>query len=251
VFYIYTKEEADAKGFSYLPWHEAKEGEYAISDDEYVSLVRSVKSYDKKNTKITSYEVKLPFGVFWYDIKNGVKRVHTKCNYEDRKEKKAYSVASNKSFGERMVACNKMRKMARMSAYMLVQDGAIDYKRLGELFFSKHLIPEASVKRVLRKKEIMEYIEGHVEKQLAKWGVDDETIIKRCFIQALEIAEMNKDADILLKIGKELATLKNMYPNKKLVTNQLEVSRDTTYLDAMVDKVEDSLQLTETIQTKE
>ena len=97
----------------------------------------------------------------------------------------------------------------------------------------------------------MEYIEGHVEKQLAKWGVDDETIIRRCFIQALEIAEMNKDADILLKIGKELATLKNMYPNKSKITNQLEVSRDTTYLDAMVDKVEDSLQLTETIQTKE
>ena len=214
--------------------------------------MRSVKPYPRaKRPGAIGYEVKLPYGVFWYDVVNDKKYVSAKCSYEDRKQKKAYSLASPKSFGERQMACGRMRQMARMSAHMLVQNGKVDYERLGGLFFPKHLIPVASVKRVLKQREIMEYIEGQVEKQLSKYGVDDEMVIKRCFIGALEIAETNKDADILLKIGKELATLKNMYPSKTKFTNQLEVSRDTSYIDKMIDKVEDSLQLTETIQTKE
>lgn len=214
--------------------------------------VLSVKEYvKKKNKTITGVEVRLAYGIFWYEIIKGVKKVTAKCNFQDRKYYRAYARASAKSFGARMVASKKMRKMARLAAYMLFQNSEVDYEYLGKMFFPKHLIPALSVKTILKKREVMEYIEEQTEKQLAKWGVDDEMVIKRCFIQAMEIAERNKDADILLKIGKELATLKNMYPNKRVVTNQIEMSRNTEYIDNMIDKIDEKLQIAEVIEEVE
>ena len=36
---VYRKEEADKEKINYKYWKEAKEGDYAVSDDEYVSQV--------------------------------------------------------------------------------------------------------------------------------------------------------------------------------------------------------------------
>lgn len=243
-FLIYTQEEADKEGIDYKPWHEAQEQMYAISDDGYVAKVRNVRTYPKKY--ITGIEVKLPYGAFWYEIdKNGEKRISTKCSYLERKAKRAFSIASAKTFGERMVASERMRKMMRIAASMLVKNGEIDYEHLGQMFFKNHRLPAISVKTVLKKKESQEYVMEQTEKQLAKWGIDDEYIIQKCFKRAQEIAEQNQDADILLRVGKELATLKNMYPNKRVVTNQIEVSRNTQYLEDNINKIEEQLQLTE------
>lgn len=239
-FLIYTQEEADKEGIDYKPWHEAQDQMYAISDDGYVAKVRNIRTYPKKY--ITGIEVKLPFGSFWYEIdKLGNKKISTKCSYLERRAKRAFSIASAKSFGERMVASGKMRKMMRIAARMLVKNGEIDYEALGQMFFKKHRLPSVSVKVILKKKESQEYVMEQTEKQLAKWGIDDEYIIQKCFKRAVEIAEANQDADILLRVGKELATLKNMYPNKKVVTNQIEMSRNTQYLEDNINKIEEQL----------
>lgn len=242
-FLIYTQEEADKEGISYKPWHEAETETHALSDDGYVAKVRNIKVYPKKY--LTGVEVKLPFGSFWYEIdKLGAKRISTKCSYLERRAKRAFSVASAKSFGERMVSSGRMRKMMRLAASMLVKNGEIDYEYLGNMFFKKHKLPAVSVQMVLKKKESQAYVMEQTEKQLAKWGIDDEYIIERCFKKAVEIAETNGDADILLRVGKELATLKNMYPNKRVVTNQIEMSRDTHYLEDNINKIEEQLSLT-------
>jgi hypothetical protein len=248
-FTIYTQEEADKEGIDYKPWHEAQEQMYAISDDGYVAKVRNISTYPKKY--ITGVEVKLPYGSFWYEIKNGEKRIATVCSYLERRAKRAYSIASAKSFGERMISSERMRKMMRIAASMLVKNGEIDYEYLGQMFFKKHRLPAISVKMVLKKKESQEYLMEQTEKQLAKWGIDDEYIIQKCFKRAVEIAEANGDADILLRVGKELATLKNMYPSKKIVTNQIEMSKNTQYLEDNINKIEEQLSLVETISLDE
>jgi len=49
VFNIYTEEEAESEGLPYLHWKEAKEGDYAATDDGYVGLCIGRKDYTDKN----------------------------------------------------------------------------------------------------------------------------------------------------------------------------------------------------------
>ena len=44
---VYTKEEADTNNIEYKPWNEAREGEWGITDDNYVSECYSSKQLKK------------------------------------------------------------------------------------------------------------------------------------------------------------------------------------------------------------
>lgn len=72
---IYTKNEAVSKGLDYKHWQKANEGDYAITDDEYVALVISKKTYYDHN-KRQSFYYRMPFGyIMWnskYPNKNSI-----------------------------------------------------------------------------------------------------------------------------------------------------------------------------------
>ena len=53
-----------------------------------------------------------------------------------------------------------------------------------KMFFKNHQLPAISVKTVLKNKESQRYIMEQTEKQLAKWGIDDEYIIEKCYEQS-------------------------------------------------------------------
>ena len=59
---VLKKEEADAKNLPYKYWRDADEGEYGISDDEYVAKVISKSTY-----KPTSVYIRYPFGYTFYN----------------------------------------------------------------------------------------------------------------------------------------------------------------------------------------
>ena len=46
---IYTKEEADTEGLEYSHWRDAREGQWALSDDGFVSKVIKRKEYPTNN----------------------------------------------------------------------------------------------------------------------------------------------------------------------------------------------------------
>jgi hypothetical protein len=242
-FFVYTEQEAKDYKLDYKYWAEVtKEGDWALSDDGYVAEVRSIKHYPKKTSKRTGHEIKLCYGTFWYETEpDGTLKNKAKCNFIDRLEKRAFSYSAAITFGEKMLRVAKMRRMIRTATKMLINQGSINYERLGALFMENQALPVLSVKRVLKQKKVIEYMEEQVSKQFAQWGLDDETIVKRCFVGALELAEKNKDADVMLKVGIELAKLKNMYPQKKQVVNHYEASRNTEYLEGIVNKEEQKL----------
>lgn len=249
-FLIYTKAEADEADIVYKAWYDAEEGEFGLSDDGYVSICRSRKVYPMKS--YTTYEVKYPFGVFLFKEDNkGVFNYSKGCLYLERKAKRhSFGIASAKTFGERCVKNKKIRKMIRIASRMLVDRGTVDYEYLGAMFFKKDLLPHLSVQKVLKKKEVKEFMEEEVIEILGKYGIDDKTVVQRCFVQAIEIAEKNKDADILVKVGIELAKLRNMYPQKKIVTSQFEATRNTEYLDNVISKEENKLLVQQTEEAK-
>ena len=59
---IFKKKEADSDNLPYKYWREANEGEYGLSDDDYVAKVISKSIY-----KPTSIYVRYPFGYTFYN----------------------------------------------------------------------------------------------------------------------------------------------------------------------------------------
>ena len=59
-YVVFKKEEADNKNLPYKYWRDADEGEYGISDDQYVAKVISKSTY-----KPTSVYIRYPFWLYF------------------------------------------------------------------------------------------------------------------------------------------------------------------------------------------
>jgi hypothetical protein len=76
---IYRKKEADSENLEYKYWREAKEGEYGISDDEFVAKVISKSIYNP-----SSIYVRYPYGYTFFNPKyNSTKRRMKKEKFKD------------------------------------------------------------------------------------------------------------------------------------------------------------------------
>ena len=67
---IYTEEEANKEGLEYSHWKDAREGEWALSDDGFVSKVIKRKSY-KGTDKIDNVYLRFAWGYTFYNPRRG------------------------------------------------------------------------------------------------------------------------------------------------------------------------------------
>ena len=67
---IYTEEEASKEGLEYSHWKDAREGEWALSDDGFVSKVIKRKSY-KGTDKIDNVYLRFAWGYTFYNPRRG------------------------------------------------------------------------------------------------------------------------------------------------------------------------------------
>ena len=63
-FEIYSKDEADKKGFAYIHWKHADKGDYALSDDGYIGECLDRKVYTDKKGRTKTF-IKCAHGVQW------------------------------------------------------------------------------------------------------------------------------------------------------------------------------------------
>ena len=64
---IYKEIEAKEEGVDYVHWKEAKQGEWAISDDGYVARVIKRKEYKDKPNKKTNVYIRFPWGYNFFN----------------------------------------------------------------------------------------------------------------------------------------------------------------------------------------
>lgn len=225
-FYVYTKEEALEKGIEYKYWKEGIPGEYVITDDDYVVLLLGKKEYE------TSIFYKMSIGAYWTQ-KTG-KSKDDVVLWEKKRGTQYYNRAM-KPFNEWLPQKRWSQDMVRIAVRMLLNKGKIDFTTLGDMFYKNHSNPAWKVRRMFKMDAIQKMMETEIDKQLTKYGITDETIIKDCFLKAMEIATAKKQADTLVKLGVELAKLKGMYPSKTVVTNEMSV-REVTGLDSVIER---------------
>ena len=74
---IYTQEEADKEGLEYNHWRDAGEGQWALSDDGFVSKVITKKSY-KSNNRIDNVYLRFAWGYTFYNPRYGGRELNVK-----------------------------------------------------------------------------------------------------------------------------------------------------------------------------
>lgn len=203
-FKIYTKEEADAEGIKYVYWKEAQVGDMALTDDGYVAVCRTR----------DDWKVGLPFGFFPFKLG---------CKWEDRRGRRdTWYTISIKSFGERKLKKSWVKAMIK--DYVKLRSVGKEDKKiwviLGERYFSRDKLPHITCRILFRNKHIKKAVEVEFEKEMDRLGISDEWLIRK-LQKAVEIAETNEDADVMLKAVKIVTDWKGH--GKKVQTTQQEI----------------------------
>jgi len=181
-YYVYTKDEAEEKGYDIVSWREAKPGEWALDDANYVSqcVARTVMP------KTGNTEVKFPFA-----------RAFT-----NRKKPFGYGITQEKHWAE--VEAGKTRTKRAVKAYVAaVMDHTIteeDERRLGKLYRHDQLKPIASWRRLLRQKPIQDMILAEMANILDRHGVTPDTVVEDLVVlkdKAVEDKQYNVARQVL------------------------------------------------------
>jgi hypothetical protein len=112
---VFDKKEADSNEINYKYWREANEGEYGISDDNYVAKVISRAKY-----KSSSIYVRFPYGYTFFNPNYS----SSKFNFAGRK---ANNTISGKTHWEVISNGQKMKNLAMVYAQVMDYDKTINH----------------------------------------------------------------------------------------------------------------------------
>ena len=168
-FIVYTKDEADENNFNYVHWKQADTGDFAITDDEYVMKCLGRKSYTDKNGNVKTF-IRLSGGVGW---DNNASKIFFKKNHQYE----CYTKTNPARTWEE-VEINSTRGKNTIAAYAhMMLNGEVDFSTLGNIYRPKDQIPEATVRRFLKKTKVKHAVEKKVQEILSDKAVNKEFAI--------------------------------------------------------------------------
>ena len=153
---VFDKKEADSNKINYKYWREADEGEYGLSDDDYVAKVISKSKY-----KPTSVYIRFPFGYTFYNPNYS----SVKLNASGRR---ANNTISGKTHWEVLSNGQTMNNLAMVYAQTMDYNKAI-----------KHVIKEPSNnqmimwKRRMKKEKFKDMVRDELQKLLQEHGMTE------------------------------------------------------------------------------
>lgn len=203
-FRVYTKEEADELSITYKPWAEGVAGDWVLSDDGYVAECYSFKEYrmvSKKGKIRIDKFVRLAFGAYWVN-KN------TKCEYGLRRITRDFCTTRPQPWGERESRRKIVKHVIRLYAKMWLNN-TVDLAKLGKIYAPKQLIPEASIKRLLRQPEIKEMVSKELRKVFQENGIDEKYVLE-LYKKVAGKAEEKENLSTVLRVADTLADMLRM-----------------------------------------
>lgn len=203
---VYTEAEAKELGLEYLYWREAQEGQWCIGDDGYVAKVLSISSAGKGQLWVKTPYVRI--------LKGG----KNKMIFEGRIETKDFSSVDPLKWTEK--EARKTRTKQTVAAYVTMRlNGTMDWQTLGNIYRPDQQIPEATVRRLFRIKEVKQMVEKRLEEALSKHGVDNDFVVG-IYKEAIELARKGNQVGNMIKAASELAELLGMGKEKKADANE-------------------------------
>tara|TARA_R110002074_G_scaffold107607_1_gene232518 strand:+ start:277 stop:1035 length:759 start_codon:yes stop_codon:yes gene_type:complete len=222
IFMVYTESEASDKGIEYVHWKQVKQGKHGISDDGYVGICLSRKSYtDKKNR--TKENVKMCYGVQWVTA-------NSQLLYEPNKSAGIYSAVKPTGWAEKEAGKTRTKNAVNAYVHQLLGNKGIDYNVLGNIYRPDDKIPAATVRRLFKQEEIKAMVDKKLKDILVEKGVTKDMVID-ITLEGINIARTKMDANNMFKGADSLAEYLEMKPNKKIITETMEIDVTSTIAD--------------------
>tara|TARA_R110002167_G_scaffold85904_3_gene232750 strand:- start:5627 stop:6373 length:747 start_codon:yes stop_codon:yes gene_type:complete len=232
-YMVLRKEEADDKNLAYKHWREADEGEYGLSDDDYVAKVISKSTY-----KPTSVYVRYPFGYTFYNPK--YKSVKLKAS-----GRKSNTTISGKTNWEVLSNGQKMNNLAMVYAQTMDYNKAIE-----------HVLDNPSNntivmwKRRMKKEKFKDMVRDELQKLLQEHGMTEGFTLD-LLEETIQKAKAKGDVTNLMRAVDNLQDMHGMKDKHQVkVTEQIEATSNTKLIDELRE-TEDKLTATKTTITEE
>lgn len=212
LFPVYHYKEVD--NIKYKHWRDVDKGDYGISDDGYIGECLSKKVYTDKKGRTKTY-ITMCYGVQWGSP-------NARLLYEPNKKAGIYNQVKPRSWKEREAGKTRTKNVVTAYVKQLLSDSKVDFKQLGKIYRPDQDIPEATVRRLFKQKEIQAMVDKKLDELLTNKGITKEMVLD-LHLKALEMAESKSDVSNFLRATENFMKLLDMEPNKKITTDTLEI----------------------------
>ena len=217
---IYTKEEADKEGLKYNHWKDAREGEWALSDDNFVSKVIKRKKYTADN-RIDNVYLRFAWGYTFYNPKYRGRKLRVKG-------RKSNTTMSGKRPIEVKSKQERMKNLAMVYAQTMDTDKTIA-KVCGEVTSNQ----DRRIKRYMRTEVFKGMVRDELSKLLTEHGLTENYTLD-LLERTIGMARDKKDVTNLMRAIENLQDMHGM-KDKHLVktTDTLEATSTTKLIDEL------------------
>ena len=235
---IYTKEEADKEGLQYNHWRDAGEGEWALSDDNFVSKVIKRKSY-KGADKIDNVYLRFAWGYTFYNPRRRGKELKVRG-------RKSNTTMSGKRPIEVKAKQKKMQNLAMVYAQTMNTEDTIA-RVCGEVTTNEN----RRIKRYMRTEVFKGMVRDELTKLLSEHGMSEDYTLD-LLSSTIKKAQDKGDVTNLMRAIENLQDMHGM-KDKHLVktTDTLEATSTTRLIDELREEENKLLATTTTIKEEE
>jgi len=217
-YQIYTKAEADKESIKYVYWKEAEKGQYALTDDNYVSEVIQKKRYDGDNG-VSSYYVRMPFGYAFHSPK-----------YPTQKLKADGRISNHTLTGKPQLEVRRgtqeWKNLAMVYATCFNMDLAIE-----QVYDNPSKSKIRTAKRWMRTQEFKSMVKDELKEVLAEKGYNRSKTID-LLSDGLEMAKLKNDVTNFLRVVENIQDMLGMKDKTVTkTTTQLEATQTRKLLD--------------------
>jgi len=234
---IYTQEEADKERLQYSHWKEAGEGQWALSDDGFVSKVIKRKRYQTDN-KIDNVYLRFAWGYTFYNPKYKGKELKVKG-------RKSNTTMSGKRPIEVKAKQERMKNLAMVYAQTMNTNDTIE-RVCGEVTSNQ----DRRIKRYMRTEVFKGMVREELSKLLSDHGMTENYTLE-LLQKAIKKCEDKGDTTNLMRAVENLQDMHGM-KDKHLIktTDTLEATSTTKLIDELREE-ENKLMATRTTVSKE
>ena len=235
---IYTKEEADKEKLQYSHWRDAGEGEWALSDDNFVSKVIKRKSY-KGADKIDNVYLRFAWGYTFYNPERRGKELKVRG-------RKSNTTMSGKRPIEVKAKQKKMQNLAMVYAQTMNTEDTIA-RVCGEVNSNE----DRRIKRYMRTEVFKGMVRDELTKLLSDHGMSEDYTLD-LLSSTIKKAQDKGDVTNLMRAIENLQDMHGM-KDKHLVktTDTLEASSTVKLIDELREEENKLLATRTTISDEE
>ena len=230
-FRIYSRAEADEAGIKYVPWREAKEGSWVLSDDGYVGECLDIHGpYGSLGVRYLTFS----FGKAWGNECSVL-------NYSDRIATGDFYNTSNKHWS--VLEANKQRCKNLVDAYVaMFMVGKIDWIELGKIYRPDQKHPAKAVKFIINQKVVKKMIDKKLQDIFRDKGITEGDVIdKYNTIYSKANRTKNPDLRVMKSVTDEFRDMLDMKPKPRATGYLYPGEAEDADFDELEEKVDKAI----------